>query len=148
MKKILIALMLAAVVLTAFSGLTFAASKKPSATSPRNAGLGFEIMLKAKADILGISVTDLETLLNSGKKFIDIAKDKGLTQEQICQNMKTQMQTKLQAMVTAGLLTQVQADRWKIWAEGRQNGNGDCLYQGFFGVKAMGKGLGRYYNWK
>ncbi|MDD5221073.1 MAG: hypothetical protein PHV47_00450 [Candidatus Pacebacteria bacterium] len=146
MKKILISLLLCAVILTAFGGIAFAAKK--AVTNPRNAGLGFEIMLKAKADVLGISVSDLETALNSGKKFIDVATENGLTKEQVCQNIKTQLQTKVSAMVAANILTQAQADRWKTWMDGKQSGNGDCLYQGFFGVKAMGKGLGRYYNWK
>jgi len=146
MKRIITFVLIGAFVLTILVAVPVLA--KSNKMGPKNAGLGLEIMLKNKADALGITVDELQTLLNSGKKLIDIAAEKGLTQEQLCQKAQTQMQTKIQAMVSAGILTQAQADRWKTWAENKQEGNGNCMYQGFFGTRAMGKGLGRYYNLK
>ena len=75
-------------------------------------------MLTDQAAILGISVSDLQARIASGKTFKQIIADLGLTQDQIKTKMDAlrathlaDMKTKIQTEVTSGKLTQTQADQ-------------------------------------
>jgi uncharacterized protein (DUF433 family) len=67
-------------------------------------------MLQGQADLLGISVTDLQSRLAQGKTFQQIAQDLGITQAQMQAKRLDQMKTHLQSLVTSGKITQAQAD--------------------------------------
>lgn len=89
-------------------GMHFSASPEDIATHQ-------EEMFTQKASILGVSVDEIKTAWSEGKKLQDIAKEKGITKEQLHERMKAarevQMATHLKALVDKGVITQAQADK-------------------------------------
>lgn len=83
------------------------------------AGQGFEQMLQYKAEILGLSADQLKQELDSGKNFLQIAEEHGISQEQLHQRMTEAMKVRLQAMVSAGTITQAQMEQRLEWMERR-----------------------------
>lgn len=69
---------------------------------------------QAEANLLGISVDDVKAGWASGKTLEQIANEHNITAEQLQQKMKDQrlsnMKTNLQSLVSAGVITQAQAD--------------------------------------
>lgn len=81
-------------------------------------------MFQEKAQMLGISVDQMKDAWAQGKTLSDIAKEQGITEEQLKEKMKTAMQAKmkehLQILVDKGIITQAQADaRLKAIQEGK-----------------------------
>src|SRR4030042_5773820 len=80
-------------------------------------GYGFDRqeMLELKAEILGITVVQLEEKLKEGKTLKQIIEELGLTWEQVRDRMYEKMQARIeerfQQMVDDGTITQEQADR-------------------------------------
>ncbi|MBT9130664.1 MAG: hypothetical protein DDT40_00588 [candidate division WS2 bacterium] len=74
-------------------------------------GERLEYMLQKKATILGITVEELKKELNSGKTFLDLAKARGITEEQLRAKMLEFQKVRLQELVIAGRITQEQADQ-------------------------------------
>jgi hypothetical protein len=74
-----------------------------------------EKMFQEQANILGISADDIKTGWAQGKNLKDIAKDKGITEDQLKQKMNdariAQMKMQIQTLVTKGVITQTQADQ-------------------------------------
>jgi uncharacterized protein (DUF433 family) len=66
--------------------------------------------LQDQADALGITVTDLQSRMATGKTFKQIGADLGITHEQLKAKMDAEFKTDVQARVTSGKLTQAQAD--------------------------------------
>jgi polyhydroxyalkanoate synthesis regulator phasin len=66
---------------------------------------------KAVADKLGMTVADLETQLRSGKALADLAKDKGLTVQDLYTAAASAAKPLLDQAVKDGKLTQAQADQ-------------------------------------
>ncbi len=64
-----------------------------------------------QAKILGISEQELQAELLEGKKFPEIAKDLGLTEEQIKQRKTDVRKNRIQELVTDGKITQTQAEK-------------------------------------
>ena len=68
-----------------------------------------------EAALLGVSIDEVKAAWASGKSPLDVATAHGITKEQLAQKMKDQraaeMKTKLQALVTQGVITQAQADQ-------------------------------------
>ena len=66
--------------------------------------------LSQQADILGITVSDLQSRLDAGKSFAQIQKDLGLNAKKLSQNhqrmQQGQLKEHLDAMVAEGKLTQ------------------------------------------
>lgn len=71
-------------------------------------GHGLSLATIAKA--LNMSETDLQTALQGGKTVADVAKAKGVDLNTIVNALVAEQQTNLQQAVTAGRLTQAQAD--------------------------------------
>ena len=69
-----------------------------------------EQMLQNHAEMLGMSMTELQQALDAGQNFQEIAASKGITQEQMQEKMQTQMKAHLSEQVSAGTITQEQAD--------------------------------------
>jgi uncharacterized protein (DUF433 family) len=95
-------------------------------------------MLEEQADVLGITVDDLQSRMDAGQSFQDIVKELGISEDAIRANMEAQrtervaeMKVKIAQEVTDGKITQEQADK-KI-AE-FESGKG--------GPRGEGKGLG------
>lgn len=72
--------------------------------------------LSDMASLLGITTDQLQTELDSGKEFYQIAAAHGVTYDKVVANQKTEYQTKLDDMVKVGYITQAQADTFmKNW---------------------------------
>lgn len=73
-------------------------------------GMGREEMLKEKAGILGLSVSDLEEKLHEGQTFITIAADQGIDEETFHKKIEEARTAHLNALVADGTITQAQMD--------------------------------------
>ena len=90
-----------------------AASSQPSA-GPARAGRGSGIehgQMAVAASKLGMTDADLQTALTGGKTLAQLATDKGISVDSLVTAMLDDMKTKATAAVTAGTITQAQADR-------------------------------------
>lgn len=105
-------------------GLTFAGVNLAAAhgwygggfnTSPEDIATHQAAMFQSQSSIFGLSVDEIKNAWADGKDLRDIAKEKGMTDEQIRTAManahKEQMRAHLQALVDKGIITQDQADR-------------------------------------
>ena len=68
-------------------------------------------VIEAEADVLGITPKTLVTDLRAGQKVSDLAKDKGMTQEQFETKLVANLKPRLEALVDHKVITQAQADR-------------------------------------
>lgn len=75
----------------------------------------------AAAKALGMTAPDLTTQLRSGKTLSDVAKDKGVNAQTVKDAVLAALKTRLQQAVTAGRLSQAQADQ--ILANAQQDPN-------------------------
>ena len=73
-------------------------------------GLLASEVLKTAATYLGMSQADLATALKGGKTLADVAKDKGKTADGLIKALTDAAKANLDAAVTAGWITQKQAD--------------------------------------
>jgi hypothetical protein len=74
-------------------------------------GPGGGAVLEPAATYLGLTPAELRTKLNAGKTLADLAKDEGKTVDGLIQALVDDAKTHLHAAVTAGRLTQAQADQ-------------------------------------
>ena len=84
-----------------------------------------DIMFAAFAEVLGLSVEELETRHEAGETMFEIAESQGLTPETFSDLMFEARALALEQAVAEGLLTQEQAD-WmqNRWQEMQANGYG------------------------
>lgn len=129
-KTALYSLVFGGVSLIAATGLVFAASAAGPGFSGSDFSYGMmqkrgfnrQPAFQFKADALGLTVEQLKQELDSGKNFLDIAKEKGITPEQFHEKMEAQMKIRFDEMVKAGTITQAEADqRIKFMEERQQN---------------------------
>lgn len=109
--------------------------------NPADAATRQQTMFSQQAQMLGVSVDDVKNAWAKGESLQDLAKEKGITQDQIEQRMqqamKDQQQAVLKALVDKGVITQAQADqRAQFMSQHQANGKGP---RGF----GMGRGAGR-----
>jgi hypothetical protein len=78
---------------------------------PRGPFMDEQVVLKAVADKLGLTVTDLQTQLRSGKTLADLAKDKNLNVQDLYTAAANSAKPQLDQAVKDGKLTQAQADQ-------------------------------------
>jgi hypothetical protein len=100
---------------------------------------GYENMLKAKAEVLNLSVEDLKTAKEEGKTFQEIAEDQGLSVDELraqMQEKKQELRTQkiegrkahIEELVANETITQEQADEKLEWLESRE-GRGKMFYR-------------------
>ena len=112
----------AAALLTA--GVVTAQSPSPSPTAPATAGAQQpstdrhadrravrRAVIEAEADILGIKPEQLVKDLKGGQKVSDLARDKGMTEEQFADRLTVNLKPRLEVLVDHKVITQAQADR-------------------------------------
>lgn len=96
-----------------------------------------------QASLLGVSVDDVKNAWASGKTMQDLAKEKGISETDLQAKIKAQreaqMKTHLQAMVSAGTITQAQADQRLTFM---QNNQGKGVGRGGKGGRGIGMGMG------
>ena len=73
-------------------------------------GNGPEAFISATAIVTGLTAQDVMTQLQSGQSLAQIAQDNGKTADDVIAAARAELSTKLSAAVTAGSLTQAQAD--------------------------------------
>lgn len=82
--------------------------------TPEEISSRFNTMFQKEADLLGISVEDVKNAWASGKTLSDLAKEKGISLQDLQNRMKeaakANMKTEIQALVDRGIITQAQAD--------------------------------------
>ncbi len=95
---------------------------------------------QSEASLLGVTVDEIKAAWAQGKTIADVATAHAITKEQLAEKMKAQkatnMKTRLQALVTAGVITQAQADQRLLFMQAQKakpDGKG----------KGMGIGFGR-----
>lgn len=67
--------------------------------------------IESEADVLGITPQQLMADLKAGQKVSDLAKDKGMTQEQFETKLVANLKPRLEALVDKKVITQAQADK-------------------------------------
>ncbi|MFZ5391548.1 MAG: hypothetical protein ACOZAJ_04735 [Patescibacteria group bacterium] len=107
-------------------------------------GPGQQIMLDAKAKLLGLTSEALKTKLESGLNFEQIAAQQNISLADWQAKMKTYQQEKLQQMVANGTITQAQADARLKQMESRQQNhpNNEPFNKGLKKGLRFGRGLG------
>jgi hypothetical protein len=68
-------------------------------------------VIESEADILGIMPQALVKDLRAGQKVSDLAKDKGITQEQFETRLVANLKPRLETLVDKKVITQAQADK-------------------------------------
>ena len=68
-------------------------------------------VIAAEADVLGITPDALVKDLKAGQKVSDLAKDKGVTQEQFETRLVADLKPRLETLVDHQVITQAQADK-------------------------------------
>ena len=68
-------------------------------------------VIESEADILGITPQTLIKDLKAGQKVSDLAKDRGITQEQFETRLVANLKPRLETLVDKKVITQAQADR-------------------------------------
>lgn len=155
-KRTIVTLAAVAAVL-ALAGTAIAAG--PPASAPRLGqqaqaahayGFGYGLMaggvvMSTAADYIGISDTALATARHDGKSLAQIAVEHGKTAAGLQSAVVAALETRLRAAVTAGTLTQAQADQLRTQLEARvqtmleRTATGPVAGRGGFGA---GLGLG------
>jgi len=83
--------------------------------TPDQIAIQQQTMFQSEAELLGLSLEEVKDAWASGKSFAQLAKDKGITEEQLQQKIKdarlAQIKIQLQALVNKGVITQAQADK-------------------------------------
>jgi hypothetical protein len=149
MKKLVVSLLLAGVIVAAFGFVSTASAQGPVdqpfyGRGGARGGLGntgqvvnedvHNLMIDAWSTELGISVTDLEARIDDGERLAQIALGSGLSFEDF-RALKTEIHTAVaEKALAAGYIDQAQYD-WMLQAAERQA-------SGFGGGYGMGSGTG------
>ncbi len=87
-----------------------AVSMTATTTAPTPMGNHHQQKLAAMAELLGITSDQLQTELQSGKEFYQIAAEHGVTYDKLKANQDSVYKARLDDMVKVGYLTQAEAD--------------------------------------
>jgi len=125
-------------------GLTGAGMVFAGETFNKGMGGGYEAMIEKKAEILGITVEELNTAREEGTTFHEIIEEKGLDFDEFHEQMKEKRAERIKArmdqLVEDGRITREEADEriegfGDFEGKGRRMGagKGDCEFKGFRG---------------
>ncbi|MDP2789778.1 MAG: hypothetical protein Q8O51_01485 [bacterium] len=129
------------IITAAIVGLGLVSAGTVLAAGPLN-GTGRQTMLDAKAKVMNMTATQLQTELQAGKTMADVAKSKNVTLDQLKTATMTAQEARLNALVKAGTMTQAQADERMAQIKDRQ---ADCDGTGAnrqAGNRGAGRGMG------
>ena len=83
--------------------------------TPEELATKHSTMFQEQATLIGASVDEVKSAWAEGKDFITLAKEKGVTEEQLKAKMTAkrdeQMKATLTSLVSKGVITQAQADK-------------------------------------
>ena len=92
-------------------GAVSASTAKPSTNAHPGRHAVRAAVIESEADILGVTPQTLVKDLKAGQKVSDLAKDKGMTQEQFETRLVANLKPRLETLVEKKVITQAQADR-------------------------------------
>ncbi len=105
-------------------------------------------MFQNQATMIGATTDEVKNAWAEGKDFITLAKEKGVTEEQLKAKMKTQRETQMKAhlatLVTKGVITQAQADKRIATMATKQATKGTGEKGGHRGKGGMMGGMGGF----
>ena len=125
-KNFIMAFVFAAVAGLIFAGSAFAQSGNPPVNSAKKTGDGVtqDYMLDAMANVLGVTVDELQASYDAGQNLYDIALTQGFTVEEIPALMQSARDSALASAVADGVITQAQVDQMQAQAGNGQRGGG------------------------
>jgi hypothetical protein len=91
-------------------GAVSAATTKPPAAHPDRSAVRMAV-IESEAEVLGVTPQTLIKDLRAGQKVSDLARDKGITQEQFEARLVANLRPRLETLVDKKVITQAQADR-------------------------------------
>ena len=92
-------------------GAVSASTANPSTTAHPDRKAVRAAVVESEADVLGITPQTLVKDLRAGHKVSDLAKDKGMTQEQFETTLVANLRPRLEVLVDKKVITQAQADK-------------------------------------
>jgi DNA-binding phage protein len=92
-------------------GAVSASTTNPTPTAHLDRHAVRAAVVESEADILGITPQALVKDLRAGQKVSDLAKDKGITQEQFETRLVENLKPRLETLVDKKVITQAQADK-------------------------------------
>jgi hypothetical protein len=92
-------------------GAVSASTAKPSTNVHPDRHVIRAAVIESEADVLGITPQTLVKDLRAGQKISDLARDKGISQEQFETRLIANLKPRLEAFVDKKLITQAQADK-------------------------------------
>ena len=92
-------------------GAVSASTANPSTTAHPDRKAVRAAVVESEADVLGITPQALVKDLRAGQKVSDLAKDKGMTQEQFETKLVANLRPRLEVLVDKKVITQAQADK-------------------------------------
>jgi len=92
-------------------GAVSASTARPSTTPHPDRHAVRAAVIESEADVLGITPQALVKDLRAGQKVSDLAKDKGITQEQFETRLVANLKPLLETLVDKKVITQSQADK-------------------------------------
>lgn len=102
--------------------------------SPQEQATRQSEMFQEKANMLGVSADEIKNAWAQGKGLLDLAKEKGITEEQLKAKMqearKQQIQEHLKVLVGQGVITQAQADQRLQFMESMAQKKPDQRFKG------------------
>lgn len=85
-------------------------------------------MFSQQASMIGATVDEVKNAWASGKDFVTLAKEKGVTEEQLATKLQAervaQMKAHMSTLVSKGVITQAQADTRLAFMQNNQNTQG------------------------
>ena len=92
-------------------GVVNASTAKPTPNAHPDRHAVRAAVIESEADLLGITPETLVKDLRAGQKVSDLARDKGITQEQFEARLGASLKPRLETLVDKKVITQAQADR-------------------------------------
>jgi len=92
-------------------GAVSASTAKPSTNAHPDRHVVRAAVIESEADILGITPQTLVKDLKAGQKVSDLARDKGISQEQFETRLVANLKPRLETLVDRKVITQARADK-------------------------------------
>ena len=92
-------------------GAVSASTANPSASAHPDRRAVRAAVIESEADVLGITPEILVKDLKAGQKVSDLARDKGITEEQFETRLVANLRPRLETLVDKKVITQAQADK-------------------------------------
>jgi hypothetical protein len=119
MWKVLVVSMVIAGILAAVLAVTISASGPRNNSSGSTSWQGGGSVLDDVSKIIGLTPEQIQEQRQAGKSLVQIAATRDVTQEALIKAIMAEKQQAVQALVTAGTITQVQADQRVAFMQAR-----------------------------